>query len=313
MRLKTPLVGINNRNLRTFEVTLDTTLALLPQLPTDRLLVTESGILGRADVERMRAAGVQCLSGRRGLHAGARPGCGAGGTLRLNRLTGPLREQLERPLGDWQPLLQRWADRAEGRATMAAVDARVAAGAVVYPARVFRALELTPLSATRVVILGQDPYHGAGQAEGLAFSVAPGQRLPPSLRNIYKELQRDLGLPPPASGSLLAWAERGVLLLNTSLTVEDGRPASHSKLGWHVLTDAICLALLQDVVAESLHALGRPRASPAAVGPARRGAPGARMQPSLATFGHARGHALHRLRALWPGQSLLVHARSRGG
>ena len=164
----------------------------------------------------------------------------------MNRLTGPLRAQFDRPLGDWQPLLQRWRQSDAGRLTLAAVDARVAAGAAVYPSQVFRALELTPLTATRVVILGQDPYHGAGQAEGLAFSVPPGRRVPPSLRNIYKELQRDLGLPAPTGGSLRSWAARGVLLLNTSLTVEDGLPASHAKLGRHVLTDAICQALMAD-------------------------------------------------------------------
>jgi uracil-DNA glycosylase len=95
----------------------------------------------------------------------------------------------------------------------------------------------------RVVILGQDPYHGRGQAEGLAFSVAPGVALPPSLRNIFKELQRDLGTPAPAwpqpGGSLVKWAQNGVLLLNTTLTVEEGQPASHAGQGWEVLTDAV--------------------------------------------------------------------------
>jgi uracil-DNA glycosylase len=99
-----------------------------------------------------------------------------------------------------------------------------------------------------VVILGQDPYHGPGQAEGLAFSVAPGVRIPPSLRNIFKELQRDgLMAQMPLHGSLRTWAERGVLLLNTSLTVEDGLPASHAKQGWEVLTDA----LLAEVAAQA--------------------------------------------------------------
>jgi uracil-DNA glycosylase len=100
-------------------------------------------------------------------------------------------------------------------------------------------LSLTPLSQVRVVILGQDPYHGPHQAQGLSFSVATGVKLPPSLRNIFKELQRDLKQPIPASGSLEAWARRGVLLLNTSLTVEDGLPASHAKRGWEALTDAL--------------------------------------------------------------------------
>ena len=165
-----------------------------------------------------------------------------------DRLEPPLAAQLDAGLGAWQPLVQRWAGSSAGRATLAAVDARVNAGAVVYPAQVFRALAVTPLDATKVVILGQDPYHGPGQAEGLAFSVRSGQKVPPSLRNIHKELARDLGLPAPRSGSLLSWAERGVLLLNTSLTVEASRPASHAKLGWHVLTDAIIEALWVDPV-----------------------------------------------------------------
>lgn len=147
---------------------------------------------------------------------------------------------------DWWPLLSRWQASAAGQKLMAAVDARVAAGARVYPGQVFRALALTPRNQVSVVILGQDPYHGPGQAEGLAFSVPDGQRCPPSLRNIFKELQRDLGLPPPAARtSLEPWARQGVLLLNTSLTVEDGRAGSHSHLGWHALTDAIVQALLE--------------------------------------------------------------------
>jgi uracil-DNA glycosylase len=166
----------------------------------------------------------------------------------LNRLSRPLGELLDADFGDWMPLLQRWRDSAAGRALIAAVDARVAAGAVVYPAQVFRALALTPLAQTRVLILGQDPYHGPRQAEGLAFSVPAGQRLPPSLRNIFKELQRDLGLAVPEHGSLAHWAAQGVLLLNTTLTVEDGRPASHAKLGWQALTDAIFHELAADPV-----------------------------------------------------------------
>lgn len=164
----------------------------------------------------------------------------------MNRLTRPLDELLDADHGDWQPLLARWQASAAGRSLIAAVDARVRAGATVYPAQVFRALQLTPLARTRVVILGQDPYHGPGQAEGLAFSVAAGQRLPPSLRNIFKELQRDLGLPMPAQGSLLHWAQQGVLLLNASLSVEDDQAGAHAKLGWHALTDAMCMALAAD-------------------------------------------------------------------
>jgi uracil-DNA glycosylase len=164
----------------------------------------------------------------------------------LNRLTVPLAGLLEADFGDWQPLLGTWRRSDAGQALIAAVDQRVRGGAIVYPAQVFRAFTLTPLARTRVLILGQDPYHGAGQAEGLAFSVPAGQRLPPSLRNIFKELQRDLGLQPPTSGSLTAWAGRGVLLLNTTLTVEDGQAASHARLGWQALTDAVCRALWAD-------------------------------------------------------------------
>ncbi len=161
-------------------------------------------------------------------------------------LAGPLGPLLDTDFGDWQPLLDRWRHSAEGRALIDDVAGRVADGAMVYPVDPFRALALTPLASTKVLILGQDPYHGPGQAEGLAFSVPPGQRLPPSLRNIFKELQRDLGLSPPTSGTLLPWARRGVLLLNASLTVEDALPGRHAKLGWHALTDAICQALATD-------------------------------------------------------------------
>ena len=164
----------------------------------------------------------------------------------MSRLVAPLAAQLDADFGDWQPLLQRWRHSREGQATLGAVDARLSAGAVVYPPQVFRALALTPLAATKVVILGQDPYHGPGQAEGLAFSVAARQQVPPSLRNIFKELARDLSLPTPGSGSLRLWASRGVLLLNTALTVEESLPGSHAKLGWHVLTDAILHALRSD-------------------------------------------------------------------
>jgi uracil-DNA glycosylase len=164
----------------------------------------------------------------------------------VTRLTCPLDELLAADFGEWQPLLRRWRASAAGQALVTAVDERVAAGAKVYPAQVFRALALTPMSSVRVLILGQDPYHGPGQAEGLAFSVAPGQRLPPSLRNIFKELQRDLGLAMPASGSLAPWARQGVLLLNATLTVEDGLAGRHAKLGWQALTDEICKVLARD-------------------------------------------------------------------
>lgn len=140
---------------------------------------------------------------------------------------------------DWADLVKAFFASPTGAGLTAFLQARLAAGAMVYPSEPLRALALTPLSEVRVVILGQDPYHGADQAEGLAFSVAPGTRVPPSLRNIFKELQRDLGFPPPDNGSLLRWAGQGVLLLNTSLTVEDGQPASHAQQGWERLTDAV--------------------------------------------------------------------------
>ena len=143
----------------------------------------------------------------------------------------------------WQPLVDDFFGGAVGRKLLAFLGERLAAGAVIFPPQPLRALELTPPEHVRVVILGQDPYHGRGQAEGLAFSVAPGVALPPSLRNIFKELQRDLGTPPPPfpapGGSLVTWARNGVLLLNTCLTVEEAQPASHAGRGWEVLTDAV--------------------------------------------------------------------------
>ncbi len=143
----------------------------------------------------------------------------------------------------WQALVDGFFSSDAGRKLLAFLRERLAQGAVIFPPLPLRALQLTPPEAVRVVILGQDPYHGRGQSEGLAFSVAPGVRVPPSLRNMFKELQRDLGTPPPPfplpGGSLARWASQGVLLLNTCLTVEEGRPASHAGRGWEVLTDAL--------------------------------------------------------------------------
>lgn len=111
----------------------------------------------------------------------------------------------------------------------------------IYPEkdRLFEALNLTPFSETQVVILGQDPYHGPNQAHGLSFSVLPGNTPPPSLKNIYKELQEDLGIIPPSHGYLEPWAKQGVLMLNTILTVRQGDPFSHKGKGWEVFTDKI--------------------------------------------------------------------------
>ena len=123
--------------------------------------------------------------------------------------------------------------------------AEKAAGKRIFPkgSEWFRALDLTPLDKVRVVILGQDPYHGEGQAHGLCFSVRPGVRPPPSLVNIYKELESDLGLPRPRHGFLEHWAQQGVLLLNSVLTVEMGLAASHQKKGWEEFTDAVIRAV----------------------------------------------------------------------
>jgi len=112
---------------------------------------------------------------------------------------------------------------------------------VVFPPRdeIYKALELSAFKDTKVVILGQDPYYNYGQAQGLSFSVNEGVKLPPSLKNIYKELGTDLGIKYPSSSSLIAWAEQGVLLLNASLTVEEKKPNSHSKIGWQIFTDKI--------------------------------------------------------------------------
>ena len=114
-------------------------------------------------------------------------------------------------------------------------------GKAIFPRgpEYFRALDLTPLSQVKVVILGQDPYHGPGQAHGLCFSVRPGVRIPPSLVNIYKELESDLGVPPARHGFLESWAKQGVLLLNSVLTVEESRAASHQGKGWERFTDAV--------------------------------------------------------------------------
>jgi len=143
----------------------------------------------------------------------------------------------------WQGLTHDFFASTTGASLLAFLNQRLRDNAVIFPPQPLRALALTPPDRVRVVILGQDPYHGRGQAEGLAFSVAPGTPPPPSLRNIFKEIQRDLGLPPPAfpvpGGSLTAWAENGVLLLNTCLTVEQGLPASHANRGWEQLTDAV--------------------------------------------------------------------------
>lgn len=137
----------------------------------------------------------------------------------------------------WEPVVEAWS--AGAQRLFERLNERRAQGVTVYPPDPLRALRLTALDECRVVVLGQDPYHGPGQAQGLAFSVPLGVKPPPSLRNILTELSRDLGVERPVHGNLEAWARRGALLLNTVLTVEEGRPASHAGWGWEGLTDAL--------------------------------------------------------------------------
>ena len=143
----------------------------------------------------------------------------------------------------WREPLEPVLASPEARRLGGFLRAEEDAGKAIYPPQGsrLRALELTPLDAVKVVILGQDPYHGPGQAMGLSFSVPGGVKHPPSLRNIFKELADDCGIAPPTSGDLTTWAERGVLLLNNSLTVEAGQAGSHAGRGWDAITDA-CVA-----------------------------------------------------------------------
>jgi len=145
----------------------------------------------------------------------------------------------------WQPALHSVLQSREARRLGGFLQAEEKAGKRIYPPRGsrLRALELTPLDQVKVVILGQDPYHGPGQAHGLCFSVPQGVKIPPSLANVYKELEDDLGIAPPAHGNLEKWARQGVLLLNNSLTVEGGRAGSHQKMGWEAITDAVVAAV----------------------------------------------------------------------
>ncbi|MDV6333113.1 uracil-DNA glycosylase [Asticcacaulis sp. 201] len=145
----------------------------------------------------------------------------------------------------WKALLETEFSKPYMTQLKSYLQERKTAGARIFPkgADYFRALDLTPPEKVRVVILGQDPYHGEGQAHGLSFSVKPGVRIPPSLVNIYKELQTDLGFAPARHGFLEHWARQGVLLLNSVLTVEMGMAASHQGKGWEVFTDAVIRAV----------------------------------------------------------------------
>jgi uracil-DNA glycosylase len=145
----------------------------------------------------------------------------------------------------WKARLGSYLERPQMRALADFLRVEKRAGKVLYPpgAEIFNAFEHTPFDKVRVVILGQDPYHGPGQAHGLCFSVRPGVPTPPSLVNVFKEIQRDLGIAPPDHGCLMPWADRGVLLLNSVLTVERGNAASHQGKGWEGFTDAAIDAL----------------------------------------------------------------------
>ncbi len=148
----------------------------------------------------------------------------------------------------WKAQVGDWLLRPEMRALSAFLRQRKAAGARIYPPgpRIFAAFDATPFDAVKVVILGQDPYHGPGQAHGLCFSVLPGVAVPPSLVNIFKEIQQELGIAPPGHGCLLPWARQGVLLLNAVLTVEDGRAGAHQGKGWEGFTDHVIETLARE-------------------------------------------------------------------
>lgn len=146
----------------------------------------------------------------------------------------------------WRPVLDPVLALPEARKLGGWLRAEEGRGGTIYPPRGLRlnALALTPLDEVRVVILGQDPYHGPGQAHGLAFSVPDGVKIPPSLVNIYKELESDVGIPRPQNGNLEGWARQGVLLLNNTLTVQAGQAGSHAGRGWDAITDACVQAVV---------------------------------------------------------------------
>lgn len=145
----------------------------------------------------------------------------------------------------WSDALAAAFATAQAEALRDRLRAEEAAGHQVFPPcqERYAAFELTPLAAVRVVVVGQDPYHAPGQAMGLSFSVPRGVRVPPSLRNIHAELERDLGIAPARHGDLTAWARRGILLLNTSLSVRAGEAGSHARIGWEPITDAAIRAV----------------------------------------------------------------------
>lgn len=143
--------------------------------------------------------------------------------------------------GTWSELLGAEFEKSYMQSLAAFLLGEKAQGKVIYPPEplMFNALNSTEFESVKVVILGQDPYHGPGQAHGLSFSVPPGVKIPPSLRNIYKELESQLAIAPPSHGCLQSWAQQGVLLLNATLSVEQAKAGSHQKKGWESFTDAI--------------------------------------------------------------------------
>jgi len=142
---------------------------------------------------------------------------------------------------NWKEVLQDEFSKSYFQEIVAFLKIEKVQGKIIYPpgSLIFNAFNTTPFDKVKVVLLGQDPYHGPGQAHGLCFSVQNGIALPPSLINIYKELHDDVGIPIPKTGDLTHWAEQGVFLLNASLTVRTGDPMSHSKIGWSTFTDAV--------------------------------------------------------------------------
>ena len=202
----------------------------------------------------------------------------------------------------WRATIGAEFDTPYMRALAGFLQAEAAAGKTVFPEpeRIFAALKRTPLDAVKAVILGQDPYHRPGQAMGLSFSVPPGVRVPPSLRNIHKELEGDLGLRPPPHGCLTAWADAGVLLLNTALTVEEGRPGSHARSGWHRFTDHVLAAVNARARSHGLHPLGQ-RCTAAGALAGWHPAPAPPVGAPLAAFRLSR---LLRLPTLFQGQRL---------
>lgn len=176
-----------------------------------------------------------------------------------NRLTAPISTHLASLPAAWRAILDAEAPRVALAALDGWITQRLADGAVIYPDDPFHVLRALTPSQVRVVILGQDPYHGPGQAQGLAFSVPDACKRPPSLRNIFKEIIRTLpGQALPEGNDLSNWVKQGVLLLNTALTVEDGHAGSHARRGWETVTDALIAAVAADPTPKAFLLWGNP-------------------------------------------------------